>query len=281
MCIPWCAVVQTSDVAAMEMCGQYRPDPLGAGCHCYLWPICDIAEFETLRLKTLNVDLNTKTVDDVFVKLTVAVNYQVNREKIYDAFYRLSNRERQMYAYTCDSLRSFICSKTLDEAFAGKGECAGYLREHLSPIFEAFGVQLVTVLVTDIVADRRVQDAMNEINSSKRLKTAAVQKAEGEKMIRVKKAEAEAESMHLSGIGVARQREAIMKGFKQSILDFKTGEGTSSQHCNPKDVMDLLILTQYFDSLESIGTRPNTRVIMMPTSDKQSPIRNGVLQSTV
>jgi regulator of protease activity HflC (stomatin/prohibitin superfamily) len=160
MCIPWCAVVQTSDVAAMEMCGQYRPDPLGAGCHCYLWPICDIGEFETLRLKTLNVDLNTKTVDDVFVKLTVVVNYQVNREKIYDAFYRLSNRERQMYAYTCDSLRSFICSKTLDEAFAGKGECAAYLREHLSPIFEAFGVQLVTVLVTDIVADRRVQDAM-------------------------------------------------------------------------------------------------------------------------
>lgn len=168
MCIPWCAVVQTSDVAAMEMCGKYRPDPLGAGCHCYLWPICEIAEFETLRLQTLNVDLNTKTVDDVFVKLTVVVNYQVNREKNYEAFYRLSNRERQMYAYTCDSLRSFICSKTLDEAFAGKGECSTYLREHLEPIFDVFGIKLVTVLVTDIVADRRVQDAMNEINSSKR-----------------------------------------------------------------------------------------------------------------
>lgn len=100
-------------------------------------------------------------------------------------------------------------------------------------------------------------------------------------MIRVKKAEAEAESMHLSGIGVARQREAIMKGFKQSILDFNAGQTPTSQHANPKDVMDLLILTQYFDSLETIGTQPNTRVMMMPTNEATNPVRNGVLQSTV
>lgn len=149
---------------------------------------------------------------------------------------------------------------TLDNAYSGKQEISDYLIQHLQQTFNNFGYTLMSVLITEIEPDKRVMNAMNEINSSKRLKEAAVQRAEGEKIIKVKQAEAEAESMHLSGIGVARQRRAIMDGLKSSIVMFNEGvSGTSS-----KDVMDLLILNQYFDTLDNIGNSSGIKTMFMP-----------------
>lgn len=244
----------------MEYCGAYS-DIKDAGCVCYIWPFYDLGETVSLKVEKLEVYLKTKTIDNVFIKVSVALNIQVKRDELYKAFYKLENRDRQLSAYAKDCMRSAICAMTLDDAYAGKEEISTYMTTHLQETFNSFGYSIMSVLVTEITPDDRVMSAMNEINSSKRMKEAAVQRAEGEKIIKVKQAEAEAESMHLSGIGVARQRRAIMDGLKESIVAFNEGvQGSSS-----KDVMDLLILNQYFDTLDHIGSGAGVKTVFLPS----------------
>lgn len=150
-----------------------------------------------------------------------------------------------MTAYVNDVLRSALCTLTLDNAFEAKEEISVSLKSHLQEVMASYGFVILQTLVTDMTPDKRVRDAMNEINASKRVKEAAAQRAEGEKVIKVKRAEAEAESMYLSGVGVARSRRAIVDGLRDSIAEFKDGVSGATI----KDVMDLLILTQYFDVL--------------------------------
>jgi regulator of protease activity HflC (stomatin/prohibitin superfamily) len=157
-------------------------------------------------------------------------------------------------------MRSAVCTMTLDGAYAGKQELSDYLMKHLQEKFNEFGYSIMSVLIVEINPDAKVMQAMNEINSSRRMKVAALQRAEGEKIIKVKQAEAEAESMHLSGVGVARQRRAIMDGLKESIVNFNQGVNNTSN----KDVMDLLILNQYFDTLDAIGAQPGIKTIFLP-----------------
>jgi regulator of protease activity HflC (stomatin/prohibitin superfamily) len=236
-----------------------------AGLNCYIWPCYSSAETLTFKVETLNVRIQTKTIDNVFVSVEVAMNYQVMRDdgpSLYNAFYGLSDREAQMTAYIKDALRCSICSMTLDGAYSGKEEVSQYLKSHLSETFVTYGISIVGVLITEILPDTRVMNAMNEINASRRLKEAAAQRAEGEKTIKVKQAEAEAESMYLNGVGVARQRAAIMKGLQESVILFNDSKGTSA-----KDVMDLLILNQYFDMLDAIGTTDGCRTIMVPSGN--------------
>lgn len=171
--------------------------------------------------------------------------FKVIREKVYSAFYILSNQEAQMRAYVYDTIRASLCAMTLDHSFESKEEISFSLKSHLQEIMSNYGLLILNALVTDLSPDARVRDAMNEINASKRLKESAYQRAEGEKILKVKRAEAEMEAMFLSGLGVARQRKAIMDGLKDSIVEFSSNiHGTT-----PKDVMDLLILNQYFDTL--------------------------------
>ena len=148
------------------------------------------------------------------MSVAVSVQYQVIREKVYEAFYVLQDPHYQMKAYVFDVIRSTIPTMLLDEAFESKEEVSRAVRSHLSEVMETFGYQIMGALVTDLTPDARVRDAMNEINASKRMKEAAYQRAEGEKVLKVKRAEAEAESMYLSGVGVARQRKAIMEGLR-------------------------------------------------------------------
>lgn len=244
----------------MEACGAYE-SLKDAGCVCFIWPCYDLGETISLKVEKLAVQLKTKTIDNVFITIQVALNIQVKKTELYKALYRLTNRDRQLSSYVKDSLRSAVCTMTLDDAYAGKQEISEYLTNHLQDTFSSFGYSIMSVLVTEITPDDKVMAAMNEINSSKRLKEAAVQRAEGEKIIKVKQAEAEAESMHLSGIGVAKQRRAIMDGLKDSIVAFSEGvSGTSS-----KDVMDLLILNQYFDTLEHIGEGEGVKTVYLPS----------------
>jgi len=235
-------------------------------------PIEYLAGKVSLRIHELKVNLETKTKDNVFVEVSTTIQYQVIRDKVYAAFYALSQTEDQMRAYVCDVIRASMCNLTLDGAFESKEEIAVDLKKHLIEVMSNYGIAIVTALVTDLSPDSRVRNAMNEINASVRLKESAYQKAEGEKILKVKRAEAEAESMYLSGVGVARQRKAIMLGLKDSIVDFSSSvQGTSA-----KDVMDLLVLNQYFDTLQGVGGSGGSKCIFL--SSNQSEITKGLLE---
>jgi regulator of protease activity HflC (stomatin/prohibitin superfamily) len=219
----------------------------------------------------------TKTKDNVFVTVHVSVQYQAIRDKIYEAFYTLEDPHSQMRAYVFDVIRSTLPNLTLDQAFESKDDMAHAVKEQLSHVMASYGFTILQSLVTDLIPDARVRDAMNEINASKRLKEAAMAKAEAEKVVLVKAAEADAEAKYLSGIGVARQRKAIVDGLRDSIVLF-------SEHINgtsPKDVMDLLLLTQYFDMLKDIGNNANTQTIFLPSSEQNAEVvRNAMMEAS-
>merc|ERR1712157_229370 len=167
----------------------------------------------------------------------------------YDAWYRLTDPRGQIQAYVFDVVRSTVPRMELDEAFTSKDDIAREILGSLKNIMKEYGYQIIESLVTDISPDRKVKASMNEINASKRLKEAASHKAEADKVRQVKAAEADAESRYLSGLGVARQRKAIVKGLQESVSEFSN----EVNGANPKDVMDILLLSQYFDTLSQVG----------------------------
>lgn len=146
--------------------------------------------------------------------MTASIQYHAIRDNIYAAHYILSDHRQQMRSYVYDVIRATLPTMTLDSAFEAKEEVSVTLKQHLEKVMSEYGYAIMQALVTDLTPDARVRDAMNEINASKRLKEAAYARAEGEKVLKVKRAEAEAESMYLSGVGVARQRKAIMDGLR-------------------------------------------------------------------
>lgn len=180
--------------------------------------------------------------------MKINVQYQAIREKVYSAFYVLTDHEKQMRSYIFDVVRASLTQMTLDQSFESKEEISMSLKTHLQEVMTNYGYTILQALVTDVAPEAKVRDAMNEINASKRLKEAAYERAEGEKILKVKRAEGESESMYLSGVGIARERKAIMEGLKDSVLLFSHDVAG----VNPKDIMDLLILNQYFDTIQVI-----------------------------
>lgn len=178
-------------------------------------------------------------------------------------------------------IRSTIPKQTLDETFASKDEIAQAVSDELSKVMDQYGYHIKRALVIDLSPDRKVQEAMNEINAQRRLRFAQLEKSEGLKIIQVKGAEADAESKYLSGKGVARQREAIVEGLRESIVEFKEGvSGTT-----PKDVMDLLLVTQYFDMLREVGQGVTTNKTLFLThgpstvTNLQETMNSSMMQS--
>lgn len=200
-------------------------------------------------MKQLDVICETKTKDNVFVQVGVAVQYRVVTESAYDAWYRLTNPTSQIQAYVFDVIRSTVPRLELDAAFESKDDIARAVFEQLQNVMKDYGYSIVNTLVTDLAPDAKVKASMNEINAARRLKEAASHQAEAEKVRQVKAAEAEAEARYLSGLGVARQRKAIVEGLKSSVSEFSE-EVTGA---SPKDVMDILLLSQYFDTLSVVG----------------------------
>lgn len=259
VCCPF--TISTSEVGIIERFGKFnRLAPSGLG---ILW--CGVEEMAgklSYRVQQLDVRVETKTLDNVFITAVVSIQYQVLREKAYDAWYALSDPRRQITAHVFDVMRAELPNLELDSVFEAKEDLAMSVKNALSDTMSRYGFQILQVLITDLDPDQRVKNAMNEINSSKRLKFAVAERAEGDKILKVKSAEAEAESKYLSGVGVAKQRRAIIDGLKNSIVDFTGGvEGASS-----KDALDLLLLTQYFDCIKDVGTNPNCRTTFIPTS---------------
>ena len=200
-------------------------------------------------MQQLDVICETKTKDNVFVQVAVAVQYRVLLGNAYDAYYRLSDPRSQIQSYVFDVVRSTVPKMELDEAFASKADIAEAVLEQLKDVMANYGYEIKNCLVTDLSPDYKVKASMNEINASRRLKEAASHKAEADKVKQVKAAEAEAEARYLSGLGVARQRKAIVQGLQESVGEFSDDvEGAT-----PKDVMDILLLSQYFDTLSAVG----------------------------
>jgi len=259
--LPFLTVDQQT-VAVIERLGKFKK--LSKPGFDFKLPIFDqVVGRLSMRLKQLNVDVETKTKDNVFVRIVVSVQYQVNIDKIYEAFYKLTTPDSQINSFIFDVVRAEVPKLTLDEAFVNKDNIAIAIRDELSQIMSEFGYDIVKALVTDVDPDEKVKAAMNEINQQERLKVAAEQKGEAEKILRVKQAEAEAESMRLQGEGFAAQRKAILEGLKASLQDFQADiEGASIQ-----EILNLVLSIQYYDTLKEVGARSNSNTIMIPHSN--------------
>jgi len=273
-----CKCVNTGEIGIVESFGRFNR-VARAGLTIIAWPMEDVVGLQSLRVQQLDVLTESKTKDDVTVHVKVAVQYQVIPDKVYDAYYKLTRPELQIRAYVDDVVRSTMPRMSLDTAFEAKEDVARSVKESLDKVMHEYGYQIMQALVTDLQPDAKVRNAMNEINAAKRQKQAAAEKAEGDKILLVKAAEAEAESKYLSGVGVARQRKAIIDGFKDSVLDFQGGvEGTTS-----KDIINMMMVTQYLDMLKDVGQCPTNSTTFVPHSisggNTGAQVRDGLMQA--
>jgi len=230
----------------------------------------------SLRVNQITLTMETKTKDNVFVTIPISVQNRVRPEKVYDAFYKLSDPVAQIKSYVEQVILGHVPGMTLDEVFASQSSIAAAVKQELDSDMAAFGYEIVNVLVTDIIPDSKVKSAMNDINAAQREQVAASARGEADKILVVKKAEAEAESKALQGQGIANQRKAIIEGLQVSIEQFqKVVEGASA-----KEVMQLVMVTQYFDTLKSIGENDKTNTLFLshsPTAVKE--VSDQILES--
>ncbi|MDR1333160.1 MAG: SPFH domain-containing protein [Holosporales bacterium] len=213
----------------------------------------------SLRIHQLNVDVETKTKDNVFVHVVIAVQYRVLAEKIYEAYYTLHNPMEQIKAFVFDLVRAQVPTMELDDVFSRKDDIADAIRGDLRGPMSDFGYEIIKALVTDIDPDANVKSAMNEINTAQRLRVAATERGEAEKILKVKQAEAEAEASILHGRGIAGQRKAIVDGLSHSVDEFAKQTGLSAPN-----VMDMVLLIQYIDTLKDIGANSKSNVVFVP-----------------
>ncbi len=252
-------LVRQQTFALVERWGKFNR-VVGPGLHIKV-PIMDrVAGRVSIRVQELNVSIKTKTSDNVFVDLLIAVQYFVDGEdKVWDAFYRLTNPQTQMESWIFDNVRAKVPAMILDSVFENKEEIAKEIEVSLSDRLSEYGYKLVRALVNDIQPDRGVADAMNEINRQQRLRVAAEHEGEAKKVIVIKEAEADARSKELSGEGIAKQRIAIVAGLRESVKDASDALGV-----NAESVMTLVLMTQYYDMLTDVGKNSRTNTIMLP-----------------
>jgi regulator of protease activity HflC (stomatin/prohibitin superfamily) len=235
-----------------------------------------VAGLVSLRVNQITLTMETKTKDNVFVTIPISVQNRVRPEKVYDAYYKLSDPVAQIKSYVEQVILGHVPGMTLDEVFASQSSIAAAVKQELDVDMSTFGYEIVNVLVTDIVPDQKVKSAMNDINAAQREQVAANARGEAEKILVVKKAEAEAESKALQGQGIANQRKAIIEGLQTSVEQFqKAVEGATS-----KEVMQLVLVTQYFDTLKSIGESDKTNTLFLSHSPAAvSEVSDQILKS--
>lgn len=214
----------------------------------------------SLQVQQLDVKVETKTKDNVFVQIPISVQYKVTPEKVYDAFYKLSDPIKQIESFVYNVILGHVPKMTLDETFDQQSQIAIDVKNSLDDSMKEFGYSIVKSLITDIVPDEKVKAAMNDINAAAREREATVSRAETEKLLLVKKAEADAESKRLQGEGIANQRKAIVEGLRDSVEKFSQ----SVEGATPKDAMAMVLLTQYFDTLKEVAGTNRSNTIMMP-----------------
>jgi len=252
-------MVKQQSVGVIERFGRFvavRP----AGLHIKI-PIIDrIAGRLSLRILQLDVIVETKTKDDVFVKLKVSVQYRVIPEKAYDAFYKLDYPQDQITSYVFDVVRAVVPKMKLDDVFEKKDDIANAVKGELNDAMINYGYDIIKALVTDIDPAAEVKTAMNRINAAEREKVAAQYEGDAARILIVEKAKAEAESKRLQGQGIADQRREIARGLEESV-DMLNGVGINSQEASA-----LIVVTQHYDTLQSIGEETNSNLILLPNS---------------
>ena len=267
-----CITVSTGTVKIVEKCGAFQKIAK-PGLNCIVPCIGECpAGTVSMRLQQMEVTCDTKTKDNVFVVIKVAVQYHVVSEdsKIHDAHYRLTNPTKQIESYVFDVVRSSVPKIDLDDVFTTKEEIAHSIQEQLCKSMESFGFAILASPITDINPDDQVKRAMNEINKQRRLRVAAEDEGEAVKIRAIKEAEAEAarteiqakadaEAKFMQGQGIARQRQAIMTGLRDSVNAFKS----EVSGVDAKVVMDLMVVTQYFDMLKDVGASSKSNAVFM------------------
>ena len=252
-------VVKQQTSAVLERFGKFiairKP-----GLHFKIPVIDKIAGRASLRILQLDVIVETKTKDDVFVKLKVSVQYKILSNNVYDAFYKLDFPQDQITSYVFDVVRAVVPKMRLDDVFEKKDEIANAVKGELNDAMINYGYDIIKALVTDIDPDSEVKTAMNRINAAERQKIAAQYEGDAARILIVEKAKAEAESKRLQGQGIADQRREIARGLEESV-DVLNNVGINSQEASA-----LIVVTQHYDTLQSIGEETNSNLILLPNS---------------
>lgn len=269
--------VDTAHAGIVQRLGKFlRVAPPGLN---FKVPFLDtVVSTMSLQVQQLDVKVETKTKDNVFVQIPISVQYNVMPDHVYDAFYKLSDPIKQIESFVYNVILGHVPKLTLDETFDQQSQIAVDVKNSLDESMREFGYSIVKSLITDIVPDEKVKAAMNDINAAAREREATVSRAETEKMLLVKKAEAEAESKRLQGEGIANQRKAIVEGLRDSVAKFSE----SVEGATPKDAMAMVLLTQYFDTLKEVAGTNRSNTIMMPhtpnaLTDLMDQFRNAII----
>ena len=238
-------------------------------------PIIDkIAARISLKIQQLDVIVETKTLDDVFVKIKVSVQFVVIKEKVYDAIYKLEYPHDQITSYVFDVVRAEVPKMKLDDVFVNKDDIAIAVKREVQESMETYGYDIIKTLVTDIDPDAQVKAAMNRINAAEREKVAAQYEGDAQRILIVEKAKAEAESKRLQGQGIADQRREIARGLVESV-DVLQKVGVSSQEASA-----LIVITQHYDTLQAVGQQTNSNLILLPNSPEAgSEMLNNMITS--
>ena len=251
--------VKQQTAAIIERFGKYH-SVRQSGLHLKIPLVDRIAGRLSLKIQQLDVIVETKTKDDVFVKLKVSVQYKVIKEKVYDAFYKLDYPHDQITSYVFDVVRAEVPKMILDDVFLRKDDIAIAVKSELNEAMMEYGYDIIKTLVTDIDPDLQVKEAMNRINAAEREKVAAQFEGDAARILIVEKAKAEAESKRLQGQGIADQRREIARGLEESV------EVLNKVGINSQEASALIVVTQHYDTLQSIGHETNSNLILLPNS---------------
>ena len=269
--------VETAQVAIVQRLGKFAR-VAGPGLNWKTPYLETVVRRLSMKVQQFDVQVETKTQDNVFVQIPVSIQYKVIPDAVEAAFYKLSDPVKQIESMVYNVVLGHVPKMKLDDTFLNQADIASDLRDSLDASMKEYGYSIVKVLISDIVPDQKVKAAMNDINAAQREREATVSRAETNKMLLVKQAEAEAESKRLQGEGIANQRKAIITGLKDSVEDFaKTVPGST-----PQDVMQLVLMTQYFDTLKDIAANDHSNAILIPhtpntITDLFSQIRNAII----
>lgn len=251
--------VKQQTAAIIQRFGKFHSVRM-PGLHFKIPGMDQVAGRVTMKINQLDVNVETKTKDDVFVKMKVSVQYVILKEHIYEAFYKLENPAAQITSYVFDTVRAEVPKLKLDDVFLRKDDIAIAIKRELEGAMNTYGYGIIKALVTDIDPDAAVKDAMNRINASEREKIAAEYEGEAERIRIVAKAKAEAESKRLQGQGTADQRREIAKGLEDSV------EVLNQVGINSQEASALIVITQHYDTLQSMGETNNSNLILLPNS---------------
>lgn len=252
-------VVKQETAAIIERFGKFN-SVRHSGLQMKIPFIDQIAKKLNLRIQQLDVIIDTKTLDNVFIRMKVSVQYQVIRDKVAEAYYKLENPENQITSFVFDVVRAEVPKLKLDDVFVRKDDIANAVKSEIQEAMNSYGYDIIKALVTDIDPDEQVKHAMNRINAAEREKTAAEYESEAQRIRIVAVAKAEAESKKLQGQGIADQRREIVKGLQESVK--MLNDVNISSH----EASALIVVTQHYDTLHSVGANSKSNLVLLPNS---------------